>query len=99
MPEPSDAPLVQAHVLISGQVQGVSFRWHTQRLAQTLGLTGWVRNLGDGRVEALFEGEKALVDQAVAWCRTGDPPARVDRIEVSYGQPSGDLTGFRIRWP
>ncbi len=88
----------RAHVFIAGRVQGVSFRWYTQRQAQQLGLTGWVRNLWDGRVEAIFEGPEAIVRQAVGWCRHGDPPARVDDIEVTYEDPTGEFKSFRITW-
>ena len=98
MTEESTAKTIRAQVFISGRVQGVSFRWHTQRKAQSLGLTGWVRNLWDGRVEALFEGDTAAVREAVAWCHRGDPPASVDQVEVSYSQPSGEFKGFRITW-
>ena len=88
----------RAHVFVSGRVQGVSFRWQTQRKAQDLELTGWVRNLWDGRVEAIFEGDKDTVQQAVSWCHRGDPPARVEDVEVTYETPSEDFKGFRITW-
>jgi len=88
----------RAHVFISGRVQGVNFRWYTQYKAQELGLTGWVRNLWDGRVEAVFEGEERAVRAAVAWCHRGDPPARVDEVEVSYEPPTGEFKRFRITW-
>lgn len=93
-----DQKNIRAQVFISGRVQGVSFRWHTQRKAQQLGLTGWVRNLWDGRVEAVFEGPEKLVRQAVAWCRHGDPPARVDNIDVTYQDASNEFRHFRITW-
>jgi acylphosphatase len=86
----------RAHVFISGRVQGVSFRWFTQRKAVELGLTGWVRNLWDGRVEAAFEGEEEAVRQAVTWCHTGEPPARVSHVEVTYQPPTGEFHRFRI---
>jgi len=89
---------IRAHVFISGRVQGVSFRWYTQRMAQRLGLTGWVRNLWDGRVEAIFEGPEALVKEAVAWCHHGEPPARVDNVQVNYREASNEFTNFRITW-
>ena len=94
----SQANLLRAHVFVSGRVQGVNFRWYTQRKAQDLNLTGWVRNLWDGRVEAIFEGEKKAVRAAVAWCHTGTPPARVDNVEVNYEEPTGDFNRFRITW-
>ena len=88
----------RAHVFVSGRVQGVSFRWYTQRQAQELALTGWVRNLWDGRVEAIFEGDEKAVKNAVAWCHQGPPSARVDDIEIKYESPSGEFKGFRITW-
>ncbi len=88
----------RAHVFISGRVQGVNFRWYTQRTAHRLNLTGWARNLWDGRVEAIFEGPDKAVRQAVAWCHHGDPPARVDNVEVIYEEPSGEFGSFRITW-
>jgi acylphosphatase len=94
----SEKRLARAHVFISGRVQGVNFRWYTQRKAQELGVTGWVRNLWDGRVEALFEGEEKLVQRAVDWCHVGPPSAQVDRVEVNYEQPSGEFSRFRITW-
>jgi acylphosphatase len=63
-----------------------------------LGLNGWVRNLPDGRVEAIFEGEKNSVEKMLAWCRTGTPPARVDRMEFEEESPNGGLDVFEIRY-
>lgn len=97
----SDVPegsLARAHVFISGRVQGVNFRWYTQRQAQELGLAGWVRNLWDGRVEAIFEGKEKAVGRAVDWCRVGPPSARVDDVEVNYEEPTGEFSRFRITW-
>ena len=88
----------RAHVFVSGRVQGVSFRWYTQRQAQELDLTGWVRNLWDGRVEAIFEGDEKAVKDVVAWCHQGPPSARVDELEIKYEAPSGEFKGFRITW-
>jgi acylphosphatase len=85
------------HVHIGGRVQGVFFRANTQRKALSLGLTGWVRNLPDGRVEALFEGDPEQAEAMLAWCRTGDPPARVDRVEVAREPAAGGFTDFAIR--
>ena len=94
----SEEKHTQAHVFISGRVQGVSFRWYTQRKAQQLGLTGWVRNLWDGRVEATFEGPDKLVREAVAWCHRGDPPARVDKVEVTYQVATAKFSRFKITY-
>jgi acylphosphatase len=88
----------RARVVISGRVQGVNFRWHTQRKAQELGLTGWVRNRGDGRVEAVFEGGHQAVESMVTWCQIGSPSAQVDGVEADYEEPTGEFTRFRITW-
>ena len=90
--------MARAHVFVSGRVQGVSFRWYTQRKAQELGLTGWVRNLWDGRVEVIFEGEEKAVRDAVAWCHSGPPSASVDDLEIKYETPSGEFNGFRVTY-
>lgn len=87
----------RVHLHISGRVQGVGFRWNTQHKAQELGLTGWVRNLWDGRVEAVFEGDEEAVREAVAWCRRGERPARVEDVRVNYEKPNGEFSTFRIR--
>jgi acylphosphatase len=90
--------LIRAHLFVSGRVQGVSFRWYTQRKAQELGLVGWVRNLWDGRVEVVLEGEEKTVQQMVNWCHVGAPSAQVDQIEASYQDPTGEFKRFRITW-
>jgi acylphosphatase len=89
---------VRAHLFISGRVQGVNFRYYTQRKAQELGLTGWVRNLWDSRVEAVFEGEEQAVRRAVDWCRVGPPSAWVEDVEVTYEPPTGEFGGFRVTY-
>ncbi|MCX5820398.1 MAG: acylphosphatase [Deltaproteobacteria bacterium] len=84
------------HVRISGRVQGVFFRANTWKTARSLGLTGWVRNLPDGRVETVFEGKPKDAEAMLAWCRTGTPPARVDHIDVAEENAAGGFTGFDI---
>ena len=84
------------HVFISGRVQGVAFRYYTVKTARSLHLAGWVRNLDDGRVEAVFEGDDADVDAMVAWCRKGPPAAVVTRVEVLKEPFTGQLGDFRI---
>jgi acylphosphatase len=84
------------HLLISGRVQGVFFRANTCKTAIALGLTGWVRNLPDGRVETLFEGELKNAEAMLAWCRTGTPPARVDHVEAAEENAEGSFNGFDI---
>jgi len=89
--------LIQAHVWVSGKVQGVFYRSATQETTARLGVNGWVRNLPDGRVEALFEGTKDAVAAAVNWCHQGSPAAQVREVQVEYGQPQG-LQDFEIRF-
>lgn len=84
------------HVLVSGRVQGVGFRWHARAKGQELGLAGWVRNLPDGRVEAWLEGEEAAVAAMLAWLAKGPPAARVTNLEVVEREPEG-LTCFETR--
>lgn len=90
--------LAQAHVLIAGRVQGVNFRARTRDEARAGGLCGWVRNLDDGRVEAVFEGPRPAVQKLVSWCHTGPTPARVETVEVEWQQPTGDEERFAIIW-
>lgn len=86
----------RAHVFVGGRVQGVWFRASTRDMAEGLGLSGWVRNLADGSVEAVFEGPREAVDQALVWCRRGPPGAQVERCDVSWEQPTGALPPFEI---
>ena len=79
----------RARVLVSGLVQGVSFRWYCVQEARSHGVGGFVRNLPDGRVEAVFEGPDEAVDAMVAWCRHGPRHARVTDVEVVAEQPEG----------
>jgi acylphosphatase len=89
--------VVRVKVLIDGRVQGVNFRWYAQRKAKSLGLRGWIRNLSDGRVEALFEGEETTVSEALEWCKRGPPQARVDTVAVRYEEPEGRFSDFQVR--
>jgi acylphosphatase len=86
----------RVRVVVSGRVQGVFFRVECERRARALELAGWVRNLGDGRVEAVFEGRAADVEAAIAWCREGPPGARVTDVEILDEPLAGDGE-FRIR--
>lgn len=85
----------RVRVTVSGRVQGVFYRATCARLARDAGLSGHVRNLPDGRVEAVFEGSEEDVERLVAWCRTGPETARVDEVEIVAERPIGDA-GFRI---
>jgi len=94
-PSPFASPLTSAHVLISGTVQGVGYRLSTRDAATARGLTGWVRNLPDGRVEAMFEGPREAVEAMIRWCDAGPPAAVVNDVAVVYQEPMG-LEAFDI---
>ena len=83
-------------VVVSGRVQGVFFRDSVRRLAHERGLSGWVTNRDDGKVEAVFEGESEDVDALVDFCRSGPDGAAVENVEVSDEEPAGEA-GFRVR--
>jgi acylphosphatase len=86
----------RAHVFVSGLVQGVFFRAETSRLARSRGLAGWVRNLPDGRVEAVLEGPGQAVASMLEWMRDGPRGAAVSSVEVSWEDPEGERS-FRVR--
>ena len=88
----------KAHLFIEGRVQGVFYRAFTRNLAAKLGLNGWVRNLHDGRVEALFEGSREKLEQAIEGCRKGPIGSSVRNIEVIWEESSGEYKGFEIRY-
>jgi len=87
--------MIQRHVIVTGRVQGVWFRDSMRREAERLGLSGWVRNLPDGNVEAAFEGQPDAVEKLTEWCHHGPPEARVISV-VPRDEPPAGLTGFRI---
>ena len=87
----------RVHVFVSGKVQGVFFRQKTKRQAQSFDVKGWVRNLPDGRVEAVFEGEEQAVKALVDYCYHGPSYARVENVEVNYENYSGEFTDFTTR--
>lgn len=86
----------RAHVFVSGRVQGVCFRAATREEACRLGLTGWVKNCRDGRVEAVFEGVEENVDNAVEWCKSGPSGAEVTHVTVKELQATGEFISFTI---
>jgi len=88
----------RAHVFISGRVQGVFFRSETRHEARKHGLSGWVRNLPDDRVEAVFEGEEENVKKLLEFCRRGPPGARVTGADVTWESYSGEFRDFEIRY-
>jgi acylphosphatase len=88
--------VVCAHVFISGRVQGVGYRYATEETATLLKLNGWVTNLPDKRVEAIFEGRREVVEQMIGWCRSGPPAALVEEVQVEYIEPEG-FQRFEVR--
>ena len=83
-------------VLVSGRVQGVFYRGSCAEQARAAGLAGWVRNLLDGRVEAMFEGDDDAVERLVTWCRSGPPRAAVTDVQVEDVEPDG-ASAFDVR--
>ncbi len=88
---------VRAHVIFEGLVQGVFFRLNAKRFADSLGLLGWVRNMPDGTVEAVFEGEEQKVREAVDWCASRQPYAQVERKDVRFSEATDEFDGFTVR--
>ena len=89
---------VRAHVIFAGRVQGVWFRANTHGKASELGITGLVRNLPNGSVEAVFEGPEELVKETIEWCKTSQPHARVDNVNVAWKKYTGEFEGFEIKY-
>lgn len=88
--------IVRAHIFIEGKVQGVSFRWVTLTKARSRYVNGWVRNLSDGRVEAIFEGEQKMVEEMIDFCRKGPSGARVTGVQVIRGEYVENHKSFEI---
>ena len=87
---------MRSRAIVHGHVQGVFFRDSVRRLAERLGVSGWVRNNWDGTVEAVLEGDRNSVDSVVGFMREGPRGARVDRVDVADEEPEG-LSGFDVR--
>ena len=87
---------IRAHVFVTGKVQGVFFRACTRSEAIKLNVVGWVRNVSDGRVEAVFEGNRESVEQIIDFCRVGPRAARVSRADVSWGDYVGEFSNFLV---
>ena len=88
----------RAHIYVAGRVQGVCYRDFTQRWASSLSLTGWVKNLHDGRVEAVIEGTKDKIETLISKMKEGPSWASVENTEVIWEQYSGEYSDFRITW-
>ncbi len=89
---------IRAHVIISGRVQGVYYRQNTVKQAQRFGLSGWIKNLNDGRVEAVFEGEKDVVEKIVNWAKKGPFFAKVSSVKVDWQEYIGEFNNFGIKY-
>ena len=90
--------MLRVHLFISGRVQMVGFRYSTRRKAQQLNITGWVKNLTDGQVEAVFEGENQAVHSLMEWCKEGPLLANVQKVEIKEEKYTGEFTTFDIRY-
>jgi acylphosphatase len=90
--------MIRRAVVVHGRVQGVAFRHYACQRALELGVTGWVRNLPDGSVEGLFEGDETAVNAMVEWCRSGPPAARVERLDLREGAYRGEYDSFLISY-
>ena len=89
--------IARARVNFIGRVQGVFFRANTFEKARECGVFGWVRNLPDGSVEAIFEGDEKGVKEVIEWCRTSQPLARVDEAQINWEEFAGEFKDFSIR--
>jgi len=88
----------RAHIYVSGNVQGVFYRYETKKYAELHGVNGWVRNLPDGRVECLFEGEREDVEKTIKFCRQGPPAAHVDDVDIQWEEWKGEFDGIQIKY-
>jgi len=93
---PDDAGGARAHAIVTGIVQGVSFRWWTRREAETIGVTGWVRNRDDGSVELVAEGPRVSVERLLTACRRGPSGAAVDDVAVNWEPFTAEFSRFAI---
>ena len=89
--------MFQAHLIISGKVQGVFYRASCQEAAQGLGLTGWVKNLPAGEVEVLAQGEKEKIEKLIEWCKKGPAGARVSSVEVKWENILNNSSSFEVK--
>ena len=88
--------MIRAHVFIEGRVQGISYRYWTKKTATSLGLTGWAKNLADGRVEAVFEGARKEVEDMIKKLKRGPMLAGVKHIDINWEDAMGEFEGFEI---
>ena len=89
--------MIRVHIFISGRVQGVSFRYFAEEAANRLGITGWVKNLDDGRVEIVAEGPGDKIDDLIKLIKKGPSNAVVSRVQVGSEKPTGEFNSFEVR--
>jgi acylphosphatase len=94
----SGSKKTRAHVFVIGRVQGVYFRQNTKQVATRHRVTGWVRNLSDGRVEAIFEGDDMDVNEVIEWCHIGPPKAKVEDVDVKFQKYTGEFAEFDVNY-
>ena len=90
--------LKRIHVFVTGRVQGVFFRQSTRVMAIKNNVNGWVRNLDDGRVEIVAEGEESNINSFIDWCKTGPANSRVDEFELSEENITNEFKIFEVRY-
>jgi acylphosphatase len=88
----------RAHIYVSGNVQGVFYRYETKKQAELYSVNGWAKNLPDGRVECLFEGEKEDIEKLIEFCRQGPPAAYVDDVDIQWEDWKGEFDDFQIKY-
>jgi acylphosphatase len=94
----SDNRKTRAHLFVSGRVQGVNFRQNTRHVASRHRVTGWVRNLPDGRVEAVLEGDEMDVNEVIEWCHVGPPKSTVQDVNVKFQKYTGEFSEFNVNY-
>jgi len=88
---------VRVHIIVSGRVQGVGYRNNTFKQAKKIGVNGWVRNLGDGKVEAVFEGGKQEVEKIINWAKKGPLFANISDFKIEWQEPKEEFKNFEIK--
>lgn len=90
--------IARAYIRVFGRVQGVLFRHNTAAVARKLGVSGYVRNMDDGSVEAVYEGDKNAVEDMIEWTKKGPPHAKVESYQLRWGEPTGEFSGFFVKY-
>jgi len=93
-----EKPQVRLRAVVHGRVQGVNFRYYTVTAAQRLGITGWVANRWDRSVETVAEGPREALNELRAFLQRGSPAARVDRVDVTWSEATGEFNRFGVRY-